>query len=92
MENILFLTSLLTMLIGCSINITKEGSKVRLVSEQERNSCSFIGVVTGSMAMGASTGHDAESAMNEARNEVAALGGNGLRALNIDSEAHWDYC
>ena len=74
------------MLIGCSIDITKEGSKVRLVSEQERNSCSFVGVVTGSMDMGVSTGHDAESAMNEVRNKVAALGGNGLRVLNIDSD------
>lgn len=87
MKNIILLASLVTILVGCSINITKEGNKVRLVSEQERNNCSFVGVVTGSMAMGASTGHDAESAINEARNRVARLGGNGLRLLNTDSDA-----
>lgn len=74
------------MIMGCSIHLTKEGGMVRLVSEQERNTCEFIGVVTGSMSMGASSGHDAESAMNEIRNRVAKLGGNGLRVINTDSD------
>ena len=86
MKNILLFTALVTILAGCSINITKEGNKVRLVSEKERDSCSFIGVVTGSMSMGANTGHDSESAMNEARNKVAAIGGNGMRILGSDSD------
>ena len=75
------------LIFGCSIQITPEGRKVRLVSEEERNNCKFLDVVTGSMSMGASTGHDAESAMNEARNRVAALGGNGLKVINTDSDA-----
>ena len=47
----------------------------------------FLIIVTVSMSMGASTGHDAESAMNEVRNKVAILGGNGLRIINTNSDA-----
>jgi len=75
----------LAFLCACSIGLTREGEAVRLVSDKEREQCKFIGVVAGSMSAGASTAHDAESAMNEVRNKAAQIGANGLRVLGINS-------
>ena len=75
----------LVFLFACSIELTKEGEKVRLVSPKERDNCTFIAVVTGSMSTGVTSAGDADGAMNETRNKAAQLGANGLRVLNMQS-------
>lgn len=77
----------LLFVISCGISLTREGAEVRVVTEgQKEKYCQFISIVTGSMSMGASTSHDAESAMNEVRNKVARAGGNAMRIIKSDSD------
>lgn len=75
---------LLLVVSGCAAKITPEGTLTRIVESNDE--CVFLGVVTSSNAMGWHTSHDAEGAMNEARNKVAALGGNSLKIINVDSD------
>ncbi len=72
--------------MACSIPLTKEGVQVQLVTESQKESCcEFITIVTGSMSMGANTGHDAEGAINKVRNKIALIGGNGMRVIGTNS-------
>jgi uncharacterized protein YbjQ (UPF0145 family) len=76
------------MLTGCVTALTTGGAQVRIVSEQERAACKFIGTVSGSMSLGARTAGDADSALNEARNKAANLGANAIRIINMDSNEY----
>ena len=72
---------------SCSIVLTVEGDSVRVVTDRQKENCEFVGIVTGSMSMGASTGHDAESALNEVRNKAAKRGANAIKIISSDSDA-----
>jgi len=71
--------------IGCSTKLTTSGSQVKLISENNKANCSSISVVTGSSSAGANTGHNAENAMNEARNKAANIGGNSLQVIDVST-------
>lgn len=71
--------------VGCSTKLTTSGSQVKLISETNKTQCNSIAVVTGSSSVGASTGHNAENAMNEARNKAANIGGNALQVIDVST-------
>lgn len=71
--------------LGCAVQLTQEGSAVRLVDDKD--GCEFVGTVAGSNAMGVSTAQDAEGAMNDLRNKAAEMGANAIRMINVDSTA-----
>ena len=85
MKKVILLLSIFALTTGCLIKLTDEGSRVRLISESQKTNCQSVGVVTGSTSLGANTGHEAESAMNEARNKAAKLGGNALYIIDKNS-------
>jgi len=74
------------LMSACSTAITAKGNFIRPVNsaEKEKYSCSFLGMVTASHGMGWSNGDNQESALNEARNKVADLGGNAMTILSSD--------
>jgi hypothetical protein len=76
---------LIFSLFGCSTQLTKEGSDVHIVSDEERSRCTFIGTVTGVESMGLRIEDDVDSAMNKARNKAGQLGANGMKIINIDT-------
>lgn len=72
---------------GCMAKLTPEGAAVQSVTDAQRErACEFITIVTASEDMGMSTGADAQSAMNKARNAVAEAGGNAMRIISTDSD------
>lgn len=57
--------------------LTPAGQTIRIVTEQERDAhCHSLGPVTG-YSLGC-----ANCAMNDARNQTAKLGGNGIRIIS----------
>lgn len=76
---------LVFLLSGCSTQLTKMGNNVHIISEKERSSCSFLGVVTGVENLGWGIEGDVDSAMNKARNKAGLLGANGMKIINIDT-------
>lgn len=69
---------------GCASTLSTEGERVRVVTEQQRQSCKFIRLVTVRKSLGPDK---PGSALKEAMNETAAAGGNGLYI--ITSTVHW---
>ncbi|MBN22812.1 MAG: hypothetical protein CL678_16115 [Bdellovibrionaceae bacterium] len=74
------------LLSSCTTTLTKEGREVTLVTESQKEKyCEMIDIITTSNDMGWDTAEDRENAMNEARNKVAKIGGNGMRIISSDS-------
>lgn len=69
---------------GCSVNLTKDGQKVRVVNESQRESCEFIALVSVNSDLGPDK---PGSALKKALNETASQGGNGL--FIITNTIHW---
>ena len=68
-------------------SLTPQGSAVRPVTAAQKDrDCQFVAVVAASESMGASTGGDAQSAMNKLRNKVAAAGGNAMLVISTNSD------
>ena len=80
----LFVLTSIFFVFGCAVQLTPEGSSVRLVSDNAE--CDFIGTVSGSNSMGSTTAHDADGAMNDLRNKAAVMGANAVKIINIDSD------
>ena len=72
---------------ACSVALTPEGMRVRTVSEAERNQCELIEplVVTRNDPMDFDAGARMRNALKDARNKVAALGGNGMRIISSET-------
>jgi len=70
---------------GCSTELTPQAQLVRQIPAETKTNCKFLGPVSGTELFGLSTAHDAESALNKVRNEVAARGGNAFALNNMSS-------
>ncbi|WP_421883225.1 hypothetical protein [Methylibium sp.] len=71
-------------LSGCATQLTDAGSKVRVVTEQQRPGCQFVKLVSAQADLGPDK---PGSALKKAMNEVAAVGGNGL--FLVTNTVHW---
>lgn len=71
--------------LGCVSTLSQAGATVRIASERERASCTFITVVSAQWATGMDESQDAEGAMNEVRNKVAEKGGNAMKIIAMDT-------
>lgn len=71
-------------LAGCATQLTDAGSKVRVVTEQQRSGCQFLKLVSAQADLGPDK---PGSALKKAMNEVAAAGGNGL--FLVTNAVHW---
>lgn len=68
--------------------LTDQGRKVREILPPPSDSpCQFLGVVTGSEAWTMSTSDDRESALNQVRNQVAAMSGNAFVLTQTNTSA-----
>ncbi len=63
-------------LSACVVQLTQAGSRVRRIQPDWATQCQFLGVVEGAFGNGASVSDDQLGAMNDLRNNVAAMGGN----------------
>lgn len=70
---------------ACTTPLSKEGAGLRIITENERTGCESLGIVSGSMSMGANMGEDMQSATNQAMNRAAAKGADSVRLLNTQS-------
>ena len=74
------------MFVQCATTLTRGGSQVQTVTDAQRDCCcTFISVVATGEEYNPFPGERAMSAMNKARNEVARLGGNAMRIIDIES-------
>jgi len=73
------------LLSGCATKMTVEGATVRQISPDTTALCTFVAVVEASNYMGNTMGHDQQGAINEVRNQVAAMGGNAFLIMHIDT-------
>ena len=81
------LLALTTCTLGCMASMTPEGAAVRpMTASQKDRDCKFLSLVTASEDMGSSTAGDAQSALNKARNKVAAAGGNAMLIVSTSSD------
>lgn len=70
---------------ACATDVTPEGSKVRLVTANQKETiCQPIKIVTVQKKLGPDK---AGSAMHKAMNEVASVGGNGI--FMVSSNLDW---
>ena len=72
-------------LCSCMATLTPRGAKIRVVTEQQKEKCEFLTVVTAGEMMGSSISGDVESAMRKIRNKVAEAGGNAMRIISVDN-------
>lgn len=81
---ILIVSTVLALLSGCASTLSADGERVRVVTEQQRQACKFIKLVTVRKSLGPDK---PGSALKEAMNETAAAGGNGFYL--ITNTVHW---
>ena len=74
-----------TAIVGCTVDLTMEGSGVRLVSDIQKENCSSIGTVTGYSELGLLPSDNTENAMNTVRNKTAQLGGNAFQVIDVST-------
>lgn len=67
--------SIVLFLSGCAVELTHEGEQVRLVSEQQRQGCKRVKLVTYHQRAGTDK---SGNAMKGALNEAAAAGANSF--------------
>ncbi|EPZ49341.1 PF13698 domain protein [Bacteriovorax sp. BAL6_X] len=85
MKIISFVT-LILFFSSCSTQLTKSGKNVRLVTEnQKEKHCKTLDIITTSNELGWDAAHDSQNAMNDARNKVAELGGNGMKVISSNN-------
>ncbi len=82
-----FVSSCVCMLVllGCSTPLTPRAQLVRQIPAETVTNCRFLGPVSATEMFGLTSGHDAASALNKVRNEVAARGGNAFVLTNTTS-------
>lgn len=79
----------LLLCTGCTTTLSKSGQAVQVVTDQEKTSlqCQSLGVVTASNAWGWSDSGNLNGTMNQLRNKVAKMGGNGMRLMTSHNSA-----
>ena len=77
---ILLMPAILTL--GCTVQLTKDGSAVRIVNDT--SNCKFLGTVTASIR-GAQHSANTEGAMNDLRNKASQMGANALKVNDVDT-------
>ena len=70
------------LVLGCATELTVDGSSVQIVDD--KSSCEFLGTVTGYQTGGGSMERNTDSAMNDLRNEVAQMGANAVKMIDVD--------
>jgi hypothetical protein len=70
---------------GCSTELTSQAQFVRQIPAETKSKCKFLGPVSAMELFGLSTAHDATSALNKVRNEVANRGGNAFVQNSLTS-------
>jgi hypothetical protein len=72
-----------SLLVACSATpLTQSGSSVSIVTDAQRESCTFIGTVQGNSL--AYSNDNLTGALNDARNKAATMGGNAIRILKTE--------
>jgi hypothetical protein len=86
MRNSIFIVLILSvLLLGCATNLTAEGEKVRVVTEnQKQNNCKFIKLISVRVGLGPDK---PGSALKKALNEAGAVGADGF--FVITNVVHW---
>lgn len=86
MKNVVFVTLVLSFLLsGCATNLTAEGQKVRIVTEnQKENNCEFLKFISVRVGLGPDK---PGSALKKAMNEAGSIGANGFYL--ISDTVHW---
>ena len=76
----------LVLIAGCRpwpISLRRGGADIKIVTAKDRDkNCSIIDVVNTSFSKGATVEIDMQSAMNKAKNKVAALGGDSMYIMS----------
>lgn len=83
---LIFFVTIIMLFTSCSTQLTKSGKNVRLVTENQKEKyCKTLDIVTASNELGWDAAHHSQNAMNEARNRVAELGGNGMKIISSNN-------
>ena len=75
----------LLLVVACSTALTSQGTAIRIVEDKNAQPCKFVGTVSAFDTLGASTGHESQNALNEARNKAAQLGANAIKILHMQT-------
>jgi hypothetical protein len=79
---ILIVAALSIVLCGCA-NLSEDGSKVRVISAQDKQGCKYLKLITVRASLGPDkTGQ----ALKLAFNETAAAGGDSFFPININQD------
>ncbi|QDC10607.1 DUF4156 domain-containing protein [Oceanicola sp. D3] len=78
MMKFLCIAAMLLFVGACSTELTQAGLSVRQISLVQAERCNFLGPVSGVEQFGMTVADDAQSALNQVRNSVAARGGNAF--------------
>lgn len=82
MKNILVVLAVTVASAGCA-SLTEEGSKVRVISKQEKQGCTYLKLITVRASLGPDkTGQ----ALKMALNETAIAGGDSFLPININQD------
>ena len=84
---IIFKSTILVILLlaGCATNLTSEGEKVRVVTDdQKQDDCKFIKLISVRAGLGPDK---PSSALKKALNEAGGVGANGFYV--ITNVVHW---
>lgn len=74
----------MTFLAGCATQLTKEGERVRVVTDNQKESCEYIKLITVHVGLGPDK---PGSALKKALNRTAEVGGNGFYLISSEGNA-----
>jgi len=78
MEKLLIIASVAILTSSCAMDLTNEGRMVREIQPDWATKCKFLGVIDASEGGGWDVADDRRGALNNIRNNVAAMGGNAF--------------
>lgn len=70
----------LTLLTGCTTNLTPEGRNVRLISDYADHNCTFIEEISAFDTFSSTVEKEKKSSLYELMNKAAEIGGNAIIA------------
>lgn len=82
------LVGVLLALSACVVPLSTAGRQIRVVDDQKKSTCSFLGIVTGSNSTGLTGSDDMDGALNEVRNKASALGANSIRLIQVQTQGN----
>jgi len=78
MKKLLILASVAIITSSCAMELTNEGRMVREIQPDWATKCKFLGVIDASEGGGWDLADDRRGALNNIRNQVSYMGGNGF--------------